>query len=226
MFENTGSTETAEFSLVTASAGLIDIDNEQGINGFPTPKILEYDNQTWLISGNELGRIQVFSMPENPLANAESEWTEWTNNWNGYQEGLFSAPAAADLDNDGIPDLVVGGRDGGLTLWRGGAEDAIRVCSPLVDGIDNFPNPTAAEWRPAPNPISAGSPLKVPSSKLVILDVTGREIACLKAQAGSVKIPLDLPSGTYLIRPEGTQNATGASPNWKSARRLVVVADR
>jgi hypothetical protein len=226
MFENTGTTETAEFTFVTASAGLIDIDNEQGINGFPTPKILEYDNQTWLISGNELGRIQVFSMPENPLANAESEWPEWTNNWNGFQEGLFSAPAAADLDNDGIPDLVVGGRDGGLTLWRGGAEDAIRICSPLVDGIDNFPNPTAAEWRPAPNPISAGSQLEVPSSQLVITDVTGREIACLKAQAGSVRIPLDLPSGTYLIRPEGTQNAPGASPTWKSARRLVVVADR
>ena len=44
-----------------------------------------------------------------------------TDPWNGWAEGEFAAPPWADLDADGA-DLVLGIRDGGITLWhsRGG----------------------------------------------------------------------------------------------------------
>lgn len=226
LYANTGSPTSPSFSLVSDAAGQVEVDNAQGIEGFPTPRILHTDDQVWIVVGNELGRLQVFSLPENPMEEPGQLWPEVTDQWNGIYEGLFSAPALADLDGDGTTDLVLGARDGGLTLWRGNGDDAVRNCDPVVINSVGQTTQAPAVWHPSPNPITAGELLAVPSSRLTVVDMLGRPLYTLRAQSGSVRIPADLPSGTYFLRPEGAQNEPGALPFWKSARRLVVVADR
>jgi len=222
LYENTGSAASAEFTLFSTSAGGVTVDNVLGINGFPAPSVLATDTGSALVVGNEVGHLQVFALPENPLATVDAIWPEISNQWNGLYEGEFAAPALADLDGDGAQDLVLGTRNGGLTLWRSGAEDAVRGCSPLLDGLPELlPDDVTAAWNPFPNPVAPGGSLSVPTARLALWDLLGREVAVLEARHGQVILPADLAHGTYLAQPLGREKATGA-PWLGSARRIVV----
>ncbi|MGB1074396.1 MAG: hypothetical protein ACPGYZ_09905, partial [Flavobacteriales bacterium] len=222
LYENTGSAASAAFTLFSPNAGGVTVDNVLGINGFPTPSVLVTDTGSALVVGNELGHLQVFALPENPLAAADAIWPEISNQWDGVYEGEFAAPALADLDGDGAQDLVLGTRNGGLTLWRSGAEDAVRGCAPLVDGLPELrPDDVASAWTPFPNPVAPGGSLAVPTARLALWDLLGREVAVLEARHGQVILPAGLAHGTYLAQPQGPETATGA-PWLGSARRIVV----
>jgi hypothetical protein len=222
LYENTGSAASAAFTLFSPNAGGVTVDNVLGINGFPTPSVLVTDTGSALVVGNELGHLQVFALPENPLAAADAIWPEISNQWDGVYEGEFAAPALADLDGDGAQDLALGTRNGGLTLWRSGGEDAVRGCSPLVDGLPELrPDDAASGWTPFPNPVAPGGSLSVPTARLALWDLLGREVAVLEARHGRVILPADLAHGTYLAQPQGPETATGA-PWLGSARRIVV----
>ena len=221
LFENTGSSTEAAFTLFSANAGGVDVDNLLGINGFPVPSVLATDTGSVLVVGNELGHLQVYALPDNPLAIVDAVWPELTDQWNGLYEGEYAAPALADLDGDGAADLVVGSRSGGLTLWRSGADDAVRGCTPIVDAIAERPFETPSGWTPFPNPVAPGGALDVPAERLRLTDLLGREVAVLTALGGQVVLPESMAGGTYLARPEGRETATGA-PWLGSARRIVV----
>lgn len=223
LYQNTG-IGALELTLISESTGQIQVDNLLGINGFSTPTVLETGDGRWVVVGNELGHLQVFEMPEDPVADADLEWTEVTDQWNGWYEGEFAAPALADLDNDGHLDLALGVRDGGVALWHGAAEDALRGCSPIVDHLEDIARPFATTWQPSPNPAIAGGWVSAPGSAVLLMDLTGRVLSRLLAVQGRVQIPHDLAPGTYLLRPM-SKNTTGAPP-LGSARRIVVEAGR
>lgn len=223
LFENTG-VGAAEFTLISESAGEILVDNLLGINGFSTPSVLDTDDGRWLVVGNELGHLQVFDLPVNPVEDAGGEWAEVTDQWNGWKEGEFAAPALEDLDGDGAQDLVLGIRDGGVTLWHAGAEDAVRGCSPIVDRLDEIRPDLLSNWNPAPNPVSAGGWFCAPADALWLMDLTGRHIARLDGSQGRFRMPSGVSMGTYLLR--ATSNNTTGAPVLGSARRIVVEADR
>ena len=221
LYENIGTPTSASFSLANANAGGVQVDNLLGINGFSTPDILVTGTESVLVVGNELGHLQVFSLPEDAIAGAEEIWAELSNQWDGLYEGEFAAPALADLDGDGAQDLIVGSRSGGLTLWRSGGEDALRGCTPIIDDLTENPEPVAAGWVPSPNPVAPGGTLSVPAERLVLRDLLGRKVTALSARNGKVTLPSDLAAGTYLAQPQGRETTTGA-PWMGSARRIVV----
>lgn len=222
LFENTGSSTAAAFTLFSANAGGVDVDNLLGINGFPVPAVLATDTGSVLVVGNELGHLQVYALPDNPLDIVDAVWPELTDQWNGLYEGEFAAPALADLDGDGAQDLVVGCRNGGLTLWRSGGDDAVHGCTPpIVDDVAEWTSAAAQPWTPSPNPVNPGGTLDVPAERLILIDLLGREIAALAARNGRVTLPASLANGTYLALPQGRETATGA-PWLGSARRIVV----
>jgi hypothetical protein len=170
--------------------------------------------------------LQRFSCPANPISDAEAEWPETDAQWLGLYEGEFAAPAVADLDADGHFDLMVGVRDGGLTLWNGHATaPALKGCTPdVIDGINNIVE-EAPVWHPHPNPLKWGSAFEIPGEAIQVMDLAGRRLGRLEAQGGRVTWPQRWSAGTYLIIPESRQggNKTGASSYGKGARRLIVI---
>ena len=98
----------------------------------------------------------------------------------------------------------------------------MRGCSPLVDGLPELrPDDAASAWTPFPNPVAPGGSLSVPTARLALWDLLGREVAVLEARHGRVILPTALAHGTYLAQPQGPETATGA-PWLGSARRIVV----
>lgn len=223
LYENTGTPSEASFALITANTGQLLADNLLGINGFATPEWWPTDTGLVLVLGNELGRLQLFSCPDDIIGDAETPWTEITDAWLDLYAGEFAAPAMADLDADGAADLVVGVRDGGLTLWHGqSTASAIKGCTPIVNGVTSIPT-ADARWSPFPNPIRIGELLTVPCGGVLVHDPYGRQLGWIPASDGQVAWPTQWPAGTYFVQPTGPECVTGAPSARRSARRLVVL---
>ena len=224
LYENTAAGGLAVFSLVSAGAGQVQANNLLGINGFATPEVWATDSGLVLAVGNELGHLQLFDCPADPITSAEETWPEVDDMWLGLYEGEFAAPALADLDADGHLDLMVGIRDGGMTLWHGNADaDAVRACAEdVVISVADMDAATSA-WVPHPNPIGSGMRLAVPCEAVQVYDLSGRQLGQLEAHAGHVAWPANWSAGTFLVLPVGPECETGAPSIGRSARRLVVI---
>ena len=118
LFRNTGSETNPEFTWMTWSA--VDF----AINGiesaFPSSGDLDGDGDQDLIVGDELGLLHVYENVAGPNA-----WPVWEmiqlavndNEGNTIDVGQFAAPQIIDVNNDGLLDLVVGEKNGTLTLF-------------------------------------------------------------------------------------------------------------
>lgn len=218
-YMNTGDPVNFEFALLTETLGAVHADNVLGINGFATICWHQTDTARWLLLGNELGRIQRFEMPaasDWQSLDPETAWAETHEDWGALREGGFAAPAMADLDADGIHDLVAGFRGGGLVLWRGGD---------FSTGLNELAWPNMSEglsgWVPAPNPVRAGTLLElqwhvsggevaVPElSKAVWISSDGRTVWQEPLDAGQgageqgtvrLMVPLKMKQGLYTLR--------------------------
>jgi hypothetical protein len=111
---------------------------EEGISnyGYSAPRMVLFQNETFLLSGSERGTLFVWPVLNGSLSVADSTFLS-------LEEGAQSTPAAGDLNADGFPDLIVGNRAGGLTYYRGIAPNwQEALVNDLTKNVKIFPNPT------------------------------------------------------------------------------------
>lgn len=111
---------------------------EEGIsnNGYSAPRLLLFQNDTFLLSGSERGTLFVYSMLNGTLSTPDSTFLS-------LDEGAQTTPAVGDLNADGLPDLIVGNRAGGLTYYRGIAPNWQEIlANELKNNLKIFPNPS------------------------------------------------------------------------------------
>lgn len=114
----------------------------------------------------------------------------------------YAQPAAADVNADGITDLLVGHQDGGISLYLGSAVSACdETPSALLCAMDPvFPQPATAGFHAPVRMLHRGTVL------IDVADATGRCVAVLfdgTLEAGTHLLRADagaLPSGVYVVR--------------------------
>jgi hypothetical protein len=79
---------------------------------------LDGDGDADMLLGDDLGQLRHFENTAVPGAPAFFTYVE--NFYQSIDVGSFAMPALADLDADGLPDLVIGERNGNLNYYRNG----------------------------------------------------------------------------------------------------------
>jgi hypothetical protein len=122
----------------------IQVDNQFGIEGYSIPALYSDGADVHVFAGNETGTVQYFGIvdPEDWTANLPL----LLNEVGGYQPGLKAAPALADLNSDGLPELAIGIQNGGVRFYASGPMGADYVHDQM-ESFALFPNPGSAASR-------------------------------------------------------------------------------
>jgi hypothetical protein len=119
-FQNTGTQTNARFNPDptlapnTASFGRVDTRVPGFVSGYSAPVLLQVDGNFRLLSGSEVGQIELYRDIE---ANVYSTFTLETDRVGKVQTGAQSRIALADLNNDGLLEMMVGNQRGGLSAF-------------------------------------------------------------------------------------------------------------
>ena len=135
LFRNTGDPQSPAWQMDTGFFGGIDV----GTNSVPLLLDVDGDKLADLLVGNSQGLVIHY---RNQGSATAPDFVLTSTRFGGLGVGQDAAPTAFDQDGDGRPDLVVGNREGSLTLVlaKGGngnaaTESAWEVASRIWNGI-------------------------------------------------------------------------------------------
>ena len=117
--------------------GLIDT-KFNDFQGFAAPVILDFGGDYHIFSGSRAGYLLHYS---NIDGNIDGDFTLETDFYGEIREGFNTHPAIADIDNDGILEMVVGNERGGLSMFK---TNLITVSTNYIyqnPEVSIFPNP-------------------------------------------------------------------------------------
>lgn len=158
--------------------------------GFNANAYGDYVDQT--LSGN--GCVQPYKSSSTYRPNMKLLLSPAFSNTENYGQGIYSAPAVADIDNDGYLDMIVGNINGGLTYYKGKIYD-VGIEEPKYNGVANL--------NIYPNPGNGNFTVKTPNTgqaTISVYDLNGKLI--LNKQVTSSETSIDLqkqPAGMYLF---------------------------
>lgn len=221
-YQNVGSLEIPEFEnytpefpsgdfdengieIITKSLGGIHLSSPIYLTGYTVPFIFEHNNLYHLAVGTESGLIYLYDEIEtinteqnNTILNINTPFNLITNNILTTNNCVHSSPAIADINSNGLPDLIRGNASGGLELFFA---ESFNVENEInnIQRIKVFPNPNNGEFQ-----------IKIPNyinGKLQIYSNLGQLILNEKLTTDNTYISLkDKKSGIYIIRIQTEKN--------------------
>jgi hypothetical protein len=193
-YRNDGGNNTPSFVLAADTIGDAVASNYLGINGYSVPYFFRNaNNETRLLIGTEKGVVNFYDNIDN---NLEGTFNLVEERFGDIREGDRSAVWFADLNADGIRDLLYGQVGGGLAFYRGIDDSTVSVFlgEPASVSLNIYPNPANETINVRFNePRGSGA--------FSICDLSGRVI--LTHQVNSAFFTLDISSlsaGCYLCR--------------------------
>jgi hypothetical protein len=94
--------------------------------------------ETQLFLGTETGPIMQFSGID---GNVQGTFELLSSDFEHIREGARTALTSADLNNDGLIDLIIGNTGGGLAVWMHQTVEVAEIR--MADAIQLFPNPAS-----------------------------------------------------------------------------------
>jgi hypothetical protein len=190
-YRNIGTPQAPVYEWQTDSLGNAVALSLLGIQGKSVPCMMRNaEGETQLLMGTENGRIMQFG---NIDGNLEGTFDLLSDDFEHIREGSRTALSSADLNNDGLNDLVVGNTGGGLGVWM---QQPLQVEELLLaDEIKFYPNPTT-------NALTITVPEKVQlPMQLSAFDQQGRLLFQQTITTAQNQLNLEkLSSGCYTIR--------------------------
>ncbi len=202
-FQNQGTLGNPQFNPDSAVApnterlGRIDTRVPGFVSGYSAPVVLDFPDGYKLITGSEVGQIELYSGIERNLYGTIAADTEQFGN---VQEGFQTHLALADLDNDGRLEMIVGNLRGGLSAFK----------TNLPAGRSTAVGEAPAElplWL-SPNPASEAVQIFVPDfpeapRHLQLFSMTGQLLAEHRWVGEQFALPVQhLAPGIYVARLE------------------------
>lgn len=206
-YQNTGSATTPSFTLVNDTIGGVVITEAPDPIGFSVPFMFRDATGTQLFVGSNSGRIWHFN---NIDGNIQGQFNFVTNLVGYIKDGIRSAVAVADMDQDGYLDLFCGNYAGGIGYYTG----------TLFTGQEETPE-NFADFKIYPNPAKEEVVLEVGENQsrfeVNLYEITGKLLftAEYSQSSGTIIVPLSgFVSGLYLLEVVGD--------NEQKSARLVI----
>jgi len=195
-YRNTGTAKFPIYSLENEEFGGI-VSNYITGNISLAAADLNGDGKEELIMGNKSGYLKVFNNISEQsslkmVADSSNIWDDLTGKYASIQVGGGLNVAVADLNNDQIPDLMIGTNTGGLRWLKNTSKFMTTAEEEPLDFVV-FPNPTN-RYLSVKNPVIG---------EYELFDVTGRRIFDLKNNQSTEKINFDLTAqndGIYFLK--------------------------
>jgi hypothetical protein len=195
-YQNTGTSTTPIFILTNSFFGGVDVRQQGYLTGYSSPYLCELDSlgEYTLLVGSERGFIFRYTNIEN---NLNGTFIKADSIYSGIRMGLRSSPSGADLDNDGIIELLVGNYRGGVSYYN----EALNVAvEPLVSDVQVaiFPNPASDNFH-----ISIPQEMMGTALTMSLINCFGEKVLIkkYKLSINNFNIGLqDVPSGVYLLQ--------------------------
>jgi Secretion system C-terminal sorting domain/FG-GAP-like repeat len=208
-YRNTGTASAPAFSLVTALFGNVLVQQIGYSTGHSYPCMYDDAGQYVLLVGSERGYVYRY---DNIDGNLAGNFTLTDSTYVSDLEGAIISPTIADLNNDGLRDVVIGNYAGGLSVFYGDVN--VSMGGQFVYTIPQFtlyPNP-------ASNSMQVNFAQSFPSE--MILEITDLSGKCLTSQVlyhTNTEIDLHvLPAGLYFC--------TVRSPDGYTSQHKFVIA--
>ena len=136
-YRNTGTAVAPLFEWQTDSLGQAVALSLLGIQGKSVPCMMRSSaGETTLLLGTESGPIMQYGGID---GNLQGTFELLSQDFEHIREGARTALASADLNNDGLHDLIIGNTGGGLAIWM---HQPVQIDELIVrDDVKLFPNP-------------------------------------------------------------------------------------
>jgi hypothetical protein len=190
-YQNTGTSTLADFNKVPTNDTLgkvVLLTNTNGVTGYTTPSFYKNNGLMYMMVGNEKGEVLIYDSITN---NINGAWRlNQTTVITGTQ-GTFTAPAAADINNDGYTDFMLGNAGGGLALFLQQNPTAIAPTQLDANSFRVQPNP-ANHW------VEINANINKPI-QLTILQINGA-VVYRQTLLSNLRLPLkSFENGVYII---------------------------
>ncbi|MEI8201849.1 MAG: T9SS type A sorting domain-containing protein [Bacteroidota bacterium] len=221
-YKNTGSNISPVFTHITDSLGKVNVrDYNASYYGYSIPCFFNYNGSLKLFVGSESGNLYSYKNIQNNLTGAftvgDTMFYVSDSSLHRINEGIRTAPAIADLDLNGFPDLIVGNYAGGLSYYFGTNPP------PFWMGISNIQEDI--DFNIFPNPSKDLVNIKIHSSNnqtylLCLKDVMGKIIYQEKIKENTSVNLQQFPSGIYFC---SLMDETSFSSTKLMTKKLVII---
>ena len=135
-FPNRGTINSAIFDTIIENFGNVDIEDSVISTGYSSPKIIDINNERYLVSGSFSGNLYAFE-----INSIDSSFAPIDIGLNNLWDGSITAVDFTDLNNDFKLDVIVGNKSGGLTYYN--SDSLLTNTNNLLNNeLILYPNPT------------------------------------------------------------------------------------
>lgn len=196
-FQNTGTATTPDFSSAPNTFfGGVDVRQTGYLTGYSFPFLFDNNdgNGSQLLVGSQRGTVYKYS---NIDGNVGGTFTKDDTAFNSISQGLDATVRGADIDNDGMVDLLIGNFRGGVTFYDSRFTGIDPQQQAFDDAILIYPNPASQSFS-----IMISGQASLSEVELSLRDVFGKKMREKLVWAGnSARMDVrTLPSGVYFLQ--------------------------
>lgn len=199
-YENTGTATVPVFTLITTNFGGVDVNTTFTLYGYSNPCMYDSAGTYQLLVGSAIGYIYQYNNIDNNLS---GNFNLVDSMFYDIHEPDQVTVDVADLDNDGIMEIVTGNYAGGLSLYKFDATIGLPVVPEAPKTFNIYPNPASDQLF-----VKFETPFYV-ERDITLIDMLGR-VVDHKLSGSNVVLfeTADLSSGMYHCRVIEGSNVT------------------